>query len=330
MKRILIALAALSVVASAVQAQSQSSVTIYGKVDLGLTKFAGDSANVNNAVQMQQNHQSRVGFMGVEDLGGGLSALFQMENRFTADDGVQNGGMESTGPYLVGLKGSFGTVKLGRNWNTIGNADSPSVDPFEGDGIGGLNALTLPRLNNTVTYYSPAVHGFGIETQYIFSEQPTSHIANQYNDGYTVAGSYDNGPIHLSAGYGEAANSNNSVNWGAAGTYIIGAAKIIIAYDQYDDKTAANLPVSTNFIVATTYAIGNGLIKAAYNQTKYGGDNTITNTGLHQKFQKVAIGYQHKLSKRTSLYADIARTKFTDPGISNAVTGVGAGITQSF
>jgi len=328
MKKILIALAALSSVAGV--AQAQSTVTVYGKVDLGITKFSGDGANVNNAVQEQQNHQSRLGFMGVEDLGGGLSALFQMENRFTANNGVQNGGMESTGPYLVGLKGNFGTVKLGRNWNTIGNADSPSVDPFEGDGIGGLNALTLPRLNNTATYYSPNMHGFGVEAQYIFSEQPASFGSSQHNDGYSLGGSYDSGPIHLSAAYGEAVNSNNSVNWGAAGTYTVGPAKFILAYDQLDDKTAPNLPASKNFVVATTYAIGNGLIKAAYNETKHSGDNTITNTGNHEKFQKVAIGYQHNLSKRTSLYADVAHTRFTDPGISNAVTGVGAGITHSF
>jgi len=329
MKKILIALAAFSSVAGV--AQAQSSVTIYGKVDLGITKFAGDGTNVNNAVQEQQNHQSRLGFMGVEDLGGGLSALFQIENRFTANNGVQNGGMESTGPYLVGLKGDFGTVKLGRNWNTIGNADSPSVDPFEGDGIAGLNALTLPRLNNTATYYSPSMRGFGVEAQYIFSEQPASTPSNEQNNGYTVAGSYDGGPIHLSAGYGEAANSNNSVNWGAAGTYAIGPAKIILAYDQFDDKTAANLPASKNFVAATTYAIGGyGLIKAAYNETKNGADNTITNTGNHEKFQKMAIGYQHNLTKRTSLYADVAHTRFTDPGISNAVTGVGIGITHCF
>ena len=71
MKKTLIALAVLGSVAGV--AQAQSAVTIYGKVDLGITKLTGDASESAKATQMQANHASRIGFKGTQDLGGGLS-----------------------------------------------------------------------------------------------------------------------------------------------------------------------------------------------------------------------------------------------------------------
>jgi general bacterial porin, GBP family len=329
MKKNLIVMAALG--SAACIGQAQSTHTTYGKVDLGVIKLSGDVTGLQKTIKMQQNHISRLGFKGIEDLGDGLSALFQIETRFNPDTGTQqNGTALFNGPVVMGLAGGFGTMKLGRNWSTLGNADSVAIDPFEGDGIGGLNALTAPRVNNSITYYSPDMSGFGVEVQYILGEKPATIAAEKQNNGYTVAASYNKGPIHLGAGYGREENTNQSVDWGVSGSYAFGPAKILLGYDHRENKEAANMPKTTNFVLGATYEIGAGLIKVAYNQTNNGADNTITNAGIHDKFQKVAIEYQHNLSKRTSLYADVARTKVADPGISNSVTGVGVGITHSF
>ena len=82
MKKTLIALAVLGSIAGV--AQAQSSVTVYGKLDQGLRKVT------DQKLKLEQRSNSRLGFKGAEDLGGGLSAIFQFENRFNADDGTVN------------------------------------------------------------------------------------------------------------------------------------------------------------------------------------------------------------------------------------------------
>lgn len=331
MKKTLIALAVLGSVAGV--AQAQSAVTIYGKVDLGITKLTGDASESAKATQMQANHASRIGFKGTEDLGGGLSAIFQIENRFNADNGTQAGSSLFSGPAFVGLSGGFGTVKMGRNWSTIDSVSTAAIDPFEGDGIGGMNVVTRARINNSITYYTPAMSGFGVQAQYILGEKPAGAVAARTdNDGYAIGVNYNNGPIYLGAGYGVEENTDKANIWAVSGSYAFGPAKIALGYDQRENKDVFGEPKTKNAVVAATYEIGSGLIKAAYNQTKDGVDNTaITGFGgSYEKIQKLSIGYQHNLSKRTSLYADIARTKVTNPGVSDTANGVGLGVTHNF
>ena len=338
MKKTLIALAVLGSVAGV--AQAQSAVTIYGKVDLGITKLTGDTRDLglNNAAQMQANHASRIGFKGTEDLGGGLSAIFQIENRFNADTGAVSAGQPLfSGPAFVGLAGGFGAVKMGRNWSTIDSVSTAAIDPFEGDGIAGLNVVTRPRINNTITYETPEMSGFGGQAQYILGEKPAINVANGTdNDGYAVGIHYNNGPIYLGAGYGVEENTDRANIWAVSGSYAFGPAKIALGFDRKDSKIAGQ-EKAKNWVVAGTYAIGSGLIKAAYNRTTDGVDNTLNGVpgpvvigGTFDKIQKVSIGYQHNLSKRTSLYADIARTKYTLDSDSRSANGVGVGVTHNF
>lgn len=331
MKKTLLALTVLASAAGV--AQAQSAITIYGKVDLGIAKLTGDTTplGVSNVGQTQANHPSRIGFMGTEDLGGGLSALLQIEGRFHADTGAQAEDALFSGPVFVGLAGRFGTLKLGRNWSTIDNASAAAIDPFEGDGMGGLNTVTRQRISNTITYYSPEISGLGVQAQYILGEKPATIAAAQQNDGYAVGIGYNNGPIFLGAGYGREENTHNSNIWSVSGAYVFGPAKIALGYDQRKNKEFAGMPKTKNTVVAITYETVAGLIKAGYSHTTEGVDNTPTGVaGSHEKIQKMAIGYQHNLSQRTSLYADVARTRYTAAGDSASVTGFGAGITHNF
>ena len=328
MKKTMIALAVLGSVAGV--AQAQSAVTVYGKVDLGITKLSGDVTDAAKATTMQGNHASRLGFKGAEDLGGGMSAIFQIENRFKADTGMQSGSALFSGPAYVGLAGGFGAVRLGRNYSTVDSASSSAIDPFEGDGIAGLNEFTRARVNNSITYLTPAMSGFEAQVQYILGEKPVAISSAQQNDGYAVAATYNNGPVYLGASYGVEENTNKSNIWALTGSYAFGPAKVLLGYDQVDTKVVGAAKIK-NFVIGTTYAIGAGLIKAAYNQTKDGTDNMLTGfAGNFEKIQKVAIGYQHNLSKRTSLYADVARTKVTNPGVSDTANGIGVGVTHNF
>ena len=85
MKKIL----ALSLLASAAAASfAQSSVTIYGIVDLGATRVSGLRGGSMSQLNSGIMDGSRLGFRGNEDLGGGYRALFTLESRLEADTGL--------------------------------------------------------------------------------------------------------------------------------------------------------------------------------------------------------------------------------------------------
>ena len=119
MKKIILAAGLLSGVAC--MAQAQTNVTIYGVIDLGLNYT--NNVGGKNDVQMESGYAqgSRLGFKGNEDLGGGLSALFQLENGFAADTGkLGQGGLMFGRQALVGLSSkTAGTVTLGRQYDSV-------------------------------------------------------------------------------------------------------------------------------------------------------------------------------------------------------------------
>lgn len=317
MKKTLIALAVLGSVAGV--AQAQSAVTVYGKLDLGLQKVTG------TPTQLDANHQSRLGFKGTEDLGNGLSAIFQIESRFQADNGTVKGyknaaGVLETNPLfggqsIVGLKGAFGTVKLGRTYNVVDGVASGAADPFEGDGIADMGTGTAARLSNTVTYISPNMSGFSASAQAQLHENTTGTGGK---NGYGITGAYENGPISAGLGYQKltvVGTADQADIWGVNAAYAFGPAKVMLGYDRKDPKGSATK--EKHLVLGATYEVGAGLIKAAYSQLK----TTATD-------RKYAIGYQHNLSKRTSVYADVARTNFADT--TPDTNGVQVGVTHNF
>ena len=121
MKKTIISAAVLLSGLAASTAIAQSSVSIYGIVDSGLAHItnvnaAGDS--VTKVPSLTSSFPSRIGFRGTEDLGNGLQAFFILENGLALDTGtLQQGGRLFGRQALVGIKGSFGTVTLGRQNN---------------------------------------------------------------------------------------------------------------------------------------------------------------------------------------------------------------------
>ncbi|MBS7349149.1 MAG: porin, partial [Comamonas sp.] len=107
MKKSLIALAALAATGAAM---AQSSVTLYGVVDTGLTYSKG-AESVYGLTHVGGNVNSRLGFRGVEDLGNGLKATFNLEAGIGVDDGTDyftGSGMAFRRTSTVGLEGDFG------------------------------------------------------------------------------------------------------------------------------------------------------------------------------------------------------------------------------
>ena len=112
MKKSILALAVLGAVSGA--ASAQSSVTVYGLVDVALVRESGAATGASTKITSGVGAGSRLGFKGSEDLGGGLSALFLLENGFQADTGAMGqGGLLFGRQAYVGLQGGFGTVTIG-------------------------------------------------------------------------------------------------------------------------------------------------------------------------------------------------------------------------
>jgi predicted porin len=125
-------------------AMAQSSVTVYGIVDSGLVyttniNAAGDS--ITKMPSLSSSLPSRLGFRGVEDLGGGLSAVFVLENGFGVDAGtIGQGGRLFGRQANVGLKGAFGTVVVGRQVNMT------FLAPLKADVLGG-NLISFANMD---------------------------------------------------------------------------------------------------------------------------------------------------------------------------------------
>jgi predicted porin len=207
MKKIALSTLSLALLGAAGAAHAQSSVTLYGTIDTAVTF-------VHNANAAGQNQWSvgnasngdlsgtRWGLKGQEDLGGGLKAIFQLENGFNPSTGGLGQGDRLFGRQaFVGLTADqYGTFTLGRQYD-------PLVDLVQGitaDNYFGSTFATAgdvdnydnsSRTNNAIKYVSPVFSGLQVEGMYAFGG-----VAGQTGSGQTWS-AYNNGPISIAAGY---------------------------------------------------------------------------------------------------------------------------------
>ena len=322
MKKSLIALAVL---AASGAAMAQSSVTLYGVVDTGLTYSKGEES-VYGMTHVGGNVNSRLGFRGVEDLGNGLKATFNLESGFSADDGTNymgQDGLAFTRTSTVGLAGNFGEVRLGRMLTSSYLAVS-RYDAFGDTGIGASLAWNIPqtgyapRTENAISYSSPNFSGFKIGAEYGFGEKQKARDSRYFGMGAT----YDNGPLSLGLGY-DRLNSNTMDGLLAAsdlktvhlgGAYNFGVAKLLAFYKQ---SKVSNAPKFKTFGLGVSAPVGAaGEVRASYNNYKISDDNG--------KADQLSLGYVHNLSKRTALYGTYAYIKNKD-GLAFQLNGAMAG-----
>ena len=325
MKKSLIALAVL---AASGAAMAQSSVTLYGVVDTGLTYSKGEES-VYGMTHVGGNVNSRLGFRGVEDLGNGLKATFNLESGFSADDGTNymgQDGLAFTRTSTVGLAGNFGEVRLGRMLTSSYLAVS-RYDAFGDTGIGASLAWNIPqtgyapRTENAISYTSPNFSGFKIGAEYGFGEKQKARDSRYFGMGAT----YDNGPLSLGLGY-DRLNSNTMDGLLAAsdlktvhlgGAYNFGVAKLLAFYKQ---SKVSNAPKFKTFGLGVSAPVGAaGEVRASYNNYKISDDNG--------KADQLSLGYVHNLSKRTALYGTYSYIKNKD-GLDFELNGAmgGAGL----
>jgi len=271
--------------AAAGGAFAQSSVTIYGRLNLTVEsqKF-GDEDRQNSVV----DNASRIGFKGTEDLGGGLKAGFQIEHGFNADTGsVRNSSSFWNRQSEVNLSGGFGTVRLGA-WTPdtyFATSDYIGMHNHEtGDSSDALYASTF-KYDNKVGYVSPNLGGFQAFVS-VAEGSPTVERT------YDIAAYYDRGPLHLGFGYEK---QDELKQFAIRGLYELGAFTVGALYQRDTDMLGAGN--RNYFRVSGMYAFGANELHL--NVGRAGEYSDEADTGSSTQW---TVGYNYNLSKRTKVY----------------------------
>lgn len=325
MKKSLLALAVLGAFAGA--ATAQSSVTLYGRVDLSVGKPIGTDQK-----GMFNGSGSRFGVRGVEDLGGGLKGIFNIEHRYNADTGSDSsaGVRFWGGRSIVGLEGGFGRVTLGREYTTAFLQSQLIADPWGWDTIvvpvnTAITGGAIARVrNDSALTYTAAFGGvnFGVQTA-----ERTDAINNFTKRPVNLAVGFGAGPVRVHFGHeitGQtAAVSGASAKWTSAGaTFKVGAWTPGVFFGT---GTATTNNKHRAVMFTSTFALGAGELRASV-----GNLEAKTPAGVKTKVVKsgVGLGYHHNLSKRTTLYVDFARNG--SPTLTANKTGYDLGIKHNF
>lgn len=293
---------------------AQSNVTIYGVVDVGISR-EDNGAAAGSVWRMDSGIQSgsRIGFRGTEDLGGGLKANFVLENGFSTDTGALGQGGRLFGrEATIGLSGGFGAVKAGRQYNPIYKV----IDNFEpfGTGLAGdasrLFATYGSRMDNAIDYISPNFGGFSAELAYGLGE-----VAGNTSGSRQIGGTigYNQGPLAAALSYhrqNNPAGSDNAKTTLLAGAYDFGFVKAHAMYAV--NKGLATLD-TRDALIGVTVPIGSGKLIADYIRKE---DKVLANADADQ----VAVGYVYPLSKRTNLYTSYSRTSNDAAAAYNVAT----------
>jgi predicted porin len=332
MKKTMIALAAFGAMAGAVHAQS--SVTLYGLVDMYVSQSSQKSTSAAGTTSIKRSglesgglSGSRWGVRGAEDLGGGLKATFQLESGIAADTGVSTGFNRTS---KVGLAGGFGSIEMGRQYTRVFNL----MDTYDAQGTSMFSATNayfvgmgdLVRWNNSLVYTAPAMGGFNLSAQYAFGENAAAGVSAGHALG--LAAGYEAGPVSVQGAY-QATEAN-----GAAPTNKVTA--LGASYDFSVVKLLGQVIKQKNGVV-------NGVTENYYNISASVpvGTAGAFNIGFGHETQKTAgvetsetssygLEYRHSISKRTTAYAALTQLKTDTAAAITKDRLYGIGLRHSF
>jgi GBP family porin len=366
MKKTLMVAALTGVFATA--AHAQSSVTLYGLIDAGITYTNNQNGHSNWKATSGSVNGSRWGLRGAEDLGGGLKAIFTLENGFNIMNGTNGqGGREFGRQAFVGLSSNqFGSVTLGRQYDSVVDFLGPLAltgtqyggtqfaHPFDNDNLD--NSF---RVNNSIKYTSANYAGFKMGAQYGFSNAAGGFSNNRE---YSVGASYNYGPLNIAGAYLQLNNGNNPLQtagavsgdapfiagrqriFGGGINYAFGPATVGFVFTQtmLDNATAISPTGTQN---GTTFNLTNGHVRftnyevnGRYSLTpalSLAANYTYTNSridGVAPKWHQVDLQTAYALSKRTDVYlqGEYQHVTGTDgTNLGATINGVGVSSTTN-
>jgi len=293
-------------------AMAQSSVTIYGR--LNLTLESQDSNGVKTKVM--NNNASRLGFKGTEDLGGGLKAGFVLEHGFNPDTGTPAAsfwGRQSE----VNLSGGFGTLRLGNFISEAYFATSDYISMHNHETGTSSDALYayIGRNTNKVAYRTPEfVKGFTIEGA-VSAGEGGGRVRN-----YDVAVNYNGGPLHVGVGYERAGSAKQIA---VSALYEFGS--LIVGGMVQSDRNAYGVGDRTNVRGSVAYIVGAN--EFHLNVGKASNYSDVTDSGALQ----TTLGYNYNLSKRTKVYGYWTKVDAErNTGYASDYSSIALGVRHNF
>ena len=336
-------------------AAAQSNVTIYGRIDGGLVSGRFDPSGTRTLIQSGSYSGSRMGFRGTEDLGGGMTAGFQLEGALNIDTGT--GGISNAYGFNRGSEVRLGTSSMGQI--SLGKMYMPmfwvylASDPgIGGLGLGSMGAAITQQhtaltgktgwggfYDNMIRYRSPNMSGLTGELAYSFGNEGFNATKNDaVASGANLQ--YENGPLYVGGAYQKYTTSVAGV---AAGTFVGDSSQTTYMlagrYTFAQGVVGANYGKTSNSTacLATGNVIGCDMSTFAINtRWDIGGPHMVDVSAAQLKASSgslngakantLALGYTYKLSKRSWLYAQA--TKMSNNSASNWGLNGGLGIAN--
>jgi predicted porin len=347
-------LATACIALAATGAHAQSSVTLFGLIDTGVARYSGEGGARRALVTGDAYQSSRLGFRGVEDLGGGLKAGFHLEAAIAPDTGAggstntnnqssgnAGGGLTFGRRSTVSLMGGWGEVRLGRDY-VPGFHNLSTFSAFGTNGVGSSGHLFYPvqsaaritnvRASNSIGYLLPSIGGLYGQAMVAFGENPSNAGATE-DDGQVLGLrlGYAAGPFNVAAATTRtrisALGDLRQTNLGAS--YDFGVVKPMLLWGE--NRVGATRARAV-MLSATAPVGASGQVRVAYAR--------VNTTGVGNDASQWAAGYVNNLSKRTAVYAQYGRVSNQSgtnyhvgqaPGVAGgASSGLEAGIRHSF
>ncbi|MBC8642751.1 porin [Caballeronia sp. EK] len=318
-------------------AHAQSSVTLYGAIDAGITYTSNQGGHSNTFFQSGVNNPDPWGLKGVEDLGGGTKALFKLEGYYNLGTGAMNGGGIFAHQAWVGIQNdNWGTVTAGNQYDFMLTSLASRrwgpmilyVSPFMTQ-AGPFSKLNAPgpfgmfdfdrtagtvRMNNSVLYQSPVINGLTAGAMYGFGGQPGSF---GLNSSQSFGIDYANGPLALDAAYTyqkypTIANGSKGIrNYGFGGRYAIGKNFVDALYtNTANTDNGARIDV---YEIGALFPIGAALnLHVEYQFMQ--GNKVLDENKAHQ----VGATLDYSISTRTGVYASVLYQHASGDGPANA------------
>lgn len=338
MKKSLLALAVLGAFAGV--AQAQTSVTIYGSFDAGVRSAQDQNANGNSRTTMSSTgtyNSNRIGFKGVEDLGGGLNAHFTLESAFNSGTGAADSTRFFGRSAFVGLGGRWGSIDLGRQY-TVAFKTVGAYDPFNYKYTGIIPtaqaSISAGTRNDNDIQYTGTFGPLTARAEYALNERTGGGSGGT---AAAVGATFATGPFSVGAAYTKrnptvgavaatattpavVGQDRDNTHWTVGGAFTFGPGRIAAGYANEDqDRLLGGEASQKNAWIGGSYDITPALgLTAAYYHTKVENFGAVgNNNGKRGLF---IVGATYALSKRTNFYADVDYAKYKD-GLVSASTG---------
>ncbi len=309
MKKSLIAIAALAAVSAA---SAQSSVTLYGLIDVGYGSQISEQRGTGTGTATQRsrgvmdgaNAGDRIGFRGTEDLGGGLKANFVIEQGISVTSGslfaqraasagqqIAAPGVAYPAPFSAAI-GGVGGIIGGSGYSASTNRQS--YVGLASESMGTVNiGYTYNNLYEVSTFsgYSLGTEGItGATVAHVFGStyvggirsNGLTYISPSIAGGFTVRAQYGAGgavpETNTSITAANAITNTNSRRYSLMGQYANGPLSAAVVYTNNRVKTAADPASRTGTLtnLGASYDFGAAKLAGTYNTGRDGGIGAAT------------------------------------------------------